>query len=105
MRNIYNLCWILFFFTACQSPVDQNNNSPQNVGLEVYLKNCQLCHGKDGKLNAMNAKDLSLSTLSPELTEQAIVNGSPANGMPAYGPRLSETELKALTNYVLSLRK
>jgi mono/diheme cytochrome c family protein len=105
MRPFIYFFSLFLLFSACQGAGEQNNLSTEDVGLNVYTKNCQLCHGKDGKLNAMKAKDLSISILSPELTEQAIVNGSPANGMPAYGPRLSAEALKALLAYVLTLRK
>jgi len=105
MYKYFSILLLLILVNACVEPDSSNNNKPENVGLSIYTKNCVMCHGNDGKLNAMKAKDLSISVLSSELTKQAIEKGSPEKGMPAYGPRLSAEELNTLTEYVLQLRK
>lgn len=106
MLKYFLLLSIIVGLCACGVPENSTSlDMQENLGQKVYIKNCVMCHGKEGNLNAMNARDLTVSMLSLAETEQAIAEGSPDKGMPAYGPRLSEEELTALTNYVMQLRK
>jgi cytochrome c oxidase cbb3-type subunit 3 len=74
------------------------------LGKKVYADNCALCHGPDGKGNremgAPNLTDKIWFYGSDKATiVQGIENGRGAV-MPAWGGRLSEPTIKALTVYV-----
>ena len=108
---VFYTCLISLLFFACSNqPPDQNKNvineeSKSIDALELYNKNCKLCHGSDGKRNLSGAKDLSISILSDEEAFQMIEKGSPERGMRAYGNTLSEVEINALVDYIKQLRK
>jgi cytochrome c oxidase cbb3-type subunit 3 len=77
------------------------------AGKKIFADNCELCHGADGKGN----RELG----SPNLTDKIWLYGSDkqtimdglrngrGNVMPAWGGRLSEPTIKALTVYVHTL--
>jgi mono/diheme cytochrome c family protein len=88
-------------FYACNQPV---TDSSAVGGQYLFEKNCGLCHGKDGKLMAAAAPDLSLSKLNAVDVLYFIERGSPQKGMPAYGLRLKKDELEMIRDYVLKLR-
>jgi mono/diheme cytochrome c family protein len=97
---------ILLAFTACASRGAQENESAAPAsGTALYAQYCTGCHGEDGKLGLGGAKDLSASSLSQEEVSHIIKNGSANKKMMAYGNVLSESELRALSEYVMSLRK
>lgn len=81
--------------------VDANNEVMLKHARAIYLQECAICHGEDGKLGKSGAKDLSQSELTQEEAEDVIENGR--NLMPAYGKRLSDGEIKALAKFVLAL--
>lgn len=74
------------------------------LGKKVYVDNCSVCHGLEGKgnreLGAPNLTD-KIWLYSPDKATivQGIQNGR-GGVMPAWGGRLSEPTLKALTVYV-----
>lgn len=72
-------------------------------GKAVYTAYCQVCHGEEGNLGRSGAKNLQISTLSEQEVNNIIINGK--GNMAAYEKVLSEQEVKAVTAYVLSLRK
>lgn len=88
-------------FYACNQTV---TNSSTVGGQNLYEKNCGICHGKDGKLMAAAAPDLSLSILNAADVLHFIERGSPQKGMPAYGLRLKKDELEMIRDYVMKLR-
>lgn len=73
-------------------------------GAELYAHRCAMCHGADAKGGV--GPDLTSAEYkygkSREVVTESIANGRP-NGMPGFTSQLSEDELKALTDYVLSL--
>jgi mono/diheme cytochrome c family protein len=80
-------------------------------GAELYQANCAACHGERGEGDGPQAAGLAV----PDLTNQEFMAGRSANdlyqavsqgagqGMPAFGEKLSEAELWALTDYTRSL--
>ncbi len=76
-------------------------------GAAIYAENCAVCHGDDGKggreFGAPNLADaLSLYGNTGSLIATQIAK--PKHGvMPAWGPKLTEAEVKQLTVYVHSL--
>lgn len=79
------------------------NYDQQAHGKAIFDRNCQLCHGADGKLGASGSKDLTVSELSDSDVKSLIMNGK--NAMPPYKDLLSETEISAVQAYVKTFRK
>ncbi len=71
-------------------------------GKALFSAQCVICHGDDGKANFSGAKDLTLIATTDEKIIEAIKNGK--NAMPKMEKIYNEQELKALANYVQSLR-
>lgn len=74
------------------------------AGKFLFENNCSQCHGTDGKKMYRDATDLSLSIKDASMTAAILRNGSNKK-MPAYASLLSEEELHAVTQYILTLRK
>lgn len=71
------------------------------AGKKVYMKSCMSCHGANGK-GDVGPKLQGLKMSDARLTK-IIKNGKPGQ-MPAFGSKLSATELKAVKAYVRSLK-
>lgn len=88
-------------------------------GAALWTKNCQKCHGPDGKGDTkmgkkLKAKDMSSAKLQAEVTDAQMVKdikegkGEPDEDgekpMPAY-PKLTDEEVKALVAHIRTLKK
>jgi mono/diheme cytochrome c family protein len=62
-----------------------------------------MCHGADGTMGTLGAKDLSKSAMSNADVLNIISNGKAA--MPAYSKTLSAEDIALLAGYVEQLRK
>ena len=71
-------------------------------GKALYLSQCALCHGNDGKKELSGAKDLSITEQSKEGMFKIISNGK--NTMPAYSDVFSKEEIEVLITYVQNLK-
>lgn len=93
--------------TSCNSGSVSSSKAETDVppsGKELYLANCAVCHGEDGKLGASGAKDLTVSTLSDNEVLQRINEGK--NGMPPMKSALETKEnVSAVAEYVKGMRK
>ncbi len=87
-------------FSSCSGSSPGNEKAD---GAGLYKKHCRLCHGVDGTLGLSGAADLSRSALSPEDTRRVIESGR--RTMQAFDGVLNEEEIKAVTDYVISLRR
>lgn len=81
----------------------QSNYDLQLHGKAVYEANCTVCHGADGALGAVGAKNLAASQLSLEEAIQIIANGK--NAMPKYKKSLSEQDIRAVAAYIGTFKK
>lgn len=98
------VCCVLFF--AC------GNNSTKTsevipiaigtAGQSLYESNCTSCHGEDGRLCVLGAKDLSVSIMTKEQMMEIITNGK--NTMTPYGNVLNKEEITSIADYVQILR-
>jgi mono/diheme cytochrome c family protein len=67
-------------------------------GKQIYMDNCALCHGADGKLGMTGAADLSITQLDTNAITSAILIGK-GNMKKVDG--LTEEQAKAIADYVL----
>ncbi len=76
---------------------------PAARGKILYTQLCAPCHGADGMATRSGAKKLTESEVSffqiPEIIRQG------PKTMPAFGPYLSEEDIQAVTQYVLTFRQ
>jgi len=73
-------------------------------GIKTFAANCSMCHGMDGKKQYRGAADLSLSDAGNTRIDTLIRNGSKGK-MPAFHSVLSDNEITAVSDFVLTLRK
>lgn len=73
-----------------------------DLGKKIYKQYCALCHGKDGKLGVNGAGDLTASAISEEEVTTRIKKGKGL--MTPFEEILSETQIKAVTKYVMEMR-
>ena len=52
-----------------------NSGIAVNDGKALYFNNCSMCHGEDGKLGAMGAKDLSATAMDVAAMKEVILRG------------------------------
>lgn len=55
-----------------------NSGIASTDGKALYEKNCKLCHGDDGKLGAMGAKDLTATAFDVNGIKEVILHGKGA---------------------------
>lgn len=84
-------------------PVKHAPATESATGKYLFEHNCMQCHGPDGKKMYREAADLSLSVKDASMTAAVIRNGRNKK-MPAYGRLLSEKEIHAVADYIITLR-
>jgi mono/diheme cytochrome c family protein len=70
---------------------------------EIYSTYCSRCHGDDGKLGAMGAADLSITTLDNSSIAEIVRKGKGA--MAGFEGQLSNEQISLVSSYVETLRK
>ena len=104
-KIIFYIALLLVLAPAC-------NNAPAATtlaeikkpnGVEIFEGSCMQCHGRYGNAGLAGASDLIVSTISREEIVQIIITGK--GDMAAFEELLSEKEIEAVTDHVLSLRK
>jgi mono/diheme cytochrome c family protein len=85
-------------------PVSATPGGPVDMALvkKLFSVKCALCHGTDGKQQYAGAKNLAESTLIREEIIQRIQEGK--GTMPPQKDVLSEEQINALADFVLTLR-
>jgi cytochrome c6 len=83
-----------------------------DTGADLFATKCASCHGKDGTGNTPMGKNLKLRDLGSADVQQIsdkdlknIVDKGKPPKMPAYGGKLSETQIDDLVKYIRSLKK
>jgi len=100
MKSIFLLLPMLLFISCGNNST--KTSDAKSAGQSLYESNCTSCHGEDGKLCTLGAKDLSLSTFSKEQMEEIITNGK--STMTPFGNMLSKEEVSAVAVYVQTLK-
>ncbi len=82
--------------------------SNQTQGATIFKRNCEGCHGAEGKglasTHTPNFTDPSVqASLTDEQIQSIITKGRPGTIMPAWSDKLSEQDIKAVGAYVRSL--
>jgi cytochrome c6 len=71
-------------------------------GQVLFQKNCQRCHGKDGRLGLNGAHDLTKSNLNAFGRTYLVTNGM--GKMPAFGKTLTPAQIAQVVAYSLTLK-
>lgn len=71
-------------------------------GKALYLSNCALCHGENGKKGLSGAKDLSITVQTEEEMFEIVSNGK--GQMLAYSSVFTKDEIEAVITYVMTLK-
>lgn len=88
-------------------PIEElaQDNTAMKIGVRLFANNCAVCHGADGGGN-YGFPDLTdddwLYGGTPEKIKESLVHGRAGN-MPPWGPIIGESNVQAVTEYVLSL--
>ena len=116
--TVFMIIAILLFVLAlpaqAKNPVASSAESVAS-GAKLFSRNCQSCHGKEGKGDGLaGAKldpkpsnltdaDWKHGSTDPEIF-QVIHDGAKNTAMKAYGSRMTEHELWDLVNYIRTLK-
>ena len=77
--------------------------APEVLGKTIFETKCIGCHGADGKMGLSGAKDLSQSAKNADEKIEIITDGK--NAMKAYKDQLTADQIKAVGDYVETLKK
>lgn len=83
----------------------EENQEPMNTteARDVFVRNCESCHGMDGRKQAAGAADLSLTKKPDAEIREMILKGNDKGMMP-YEDLLTQREIDGLVEFVKSLR-
>lgn len=98
MKNFFLV--LAFFLTV--STKAQQVKTPFKNGKVIFQRNCIRCHGYDGKLGHLGAKNLQTSKLDDRKLLKIISNGKWL--MPKWKKVLTLEQISAVTAYVKTLR-
>ena len=106
------LLLLLFIFSTALwlgsvSAQENPDDETIEIGARLYSENCSVCHGIDGKGRVGANLDKNWPSIRPDLRVRSVIaSGVPGSFMPAWstenGGPLSETEIDAITMYILS---
>ena len=91
---------IVFFFSTNNKSIAFN----LEIGEKIFQQNCSVCH-EGGNNIIISEKNLKRESLemngmnSVESISYQVTNGK--NGMPAFGGRLKEEDIKDVASYIL----
>ena len=96
---------LIFLLISCKQ-VEPVREKDHTRGMQIYISICSACHGFDGEGgNAPNLTDnFYIYGHQKSVVEAIIKHGIEGKGMPGWGHSLSEKDLQALTDYVVSLQ-
>lgn len=107
----------LLFLSGCASKgplaVQDANYPPDKVDARgLFVENCVVCHGKNGRAHTFHgwlvgAQNLTRADWQDETSDAQIIHAitTGPSVMPAFGKKLSRTEIEALARYVRTLKQ
>jgi mono/diheme cytochrome c family protein len=106
---------VVIWFDAAHPPslaaVNSISSQKGRTAAAIYNNQCASCHGKDGSRTLrgkiIGATDLSSANWQERTSDEHIFN-TISNGhgkMPAFGKKLSQSEIESLVAYVRRLKK
>lgn len=105
MRStVFSASAVLLALMACSaaySPRPAQGTLPKD-GAGIFQAECALCHGPDGKLGLVGAKDLTVSSLGRDEMISVATFGKGA--MTGFKERLSPAQIELVVDHVRSLR-
>jgi mono/diheme cytochrome c family protein len=112
MKAIALFCIVVAPLTlaACGGPAPESAREAEEAGpgQALYERDCAMCHGIDGEASRIGRGAVDLNDpewqrrTSIEQIERVIAEGQ--GQMPAWESRFSEEEIRAVAEYVKSLR-
>ena len=103
-RTLLTIGSITLLLLACgsgEAPATMDESAGMGKGEQLFMSNCTLCHGRDGKLGFNGAKDLTMSTLTKAEMIALVSNGKGL--MMPYKNTLTAKEIEAVVQHVRSL--
>ena len=95
--------YCLLVFSSCENNSSQKTSEVKSPGQSLFETNCTTCHGADGKLCVLGAKDLSVSAMTKEQMTEIITNGK--STMTPFGNVMTQEEIGSVADYVQTLKK
>ena len=107
---------LFLFLSGCASkgPLtiqDANQPADQVDARGLFLENCAVCHGKNGRAHTFHgwlvgARNLTRADFQDETSDAEIIHAITTGPglMPAFGKKLSPAEIEALARYVRSFK-
>lgn len=97
---------------AAQDNKSVNGAAQTTDAAALYKKNCETCHGKDGRSKTFKgklkgARNLTDAQWQADVTDERLFN-SISNGkekMPSFKKKLTEAQIESLVAYVRGLKK
>ena len=84
-------------------PVEQQADAGADDPQAIFTASCASCHAlEDAGATATVGPNLDDSSVSVDAAVEQIANGG--GGMPAFGDRLSEEQIRALADYIVEAR-
>ena|ERR1051326_5720590 len=105
MKNFCLLIPVFYIlvFASCGNNSSQKTAEAKSAGQSLFESNCTSCHGSDGKLCMLGAKDLSVSTLNKAQMMEIITNGK--STMTPFASVMTREEIGQVADYVSTLKK
>jgi cytochrome c551 len=101
MRIVISIFVLAVIWVGCGDAAQTPTKASINAA-DLYMTRCAGCHGSDGNLQLSGAKALSASQMKKEEITAQIKMGK--GSMPPFEGRLSDKEIQALADYVISFR-
>jgi mono/diheme cytochrome c family protein len=111
MRNLFITIVFISSIIACNTPPDktgsvrlENDADMIAYGKNLFGKYCQKCHGENGASMVGNIPNLTTTKLETEDDISNVIFHGRGN-MPAFEDVIGEPEIRAVSLYIISLKK
>lgn len=113
MRTVLFVAALLLSALTFLSIRNVDSATTARSAAELWSKNCQSCHGKDGRAKTFKAKfnharDLTDGNWHSDVSDERIfnsINNGRGKNMPAYNKKMTEQEIESLVSYVRAMRR